>query len=257
MENLIITTIQTDLFWEDTRKNLIQLEDKIRSIGTETNLIVLPEMFSTGFSMNPEKFAEKPFGHTFEWMKKQAGRCQAAVTGSYIVEEDGLYYNRLVWIEPDGRFQVYNKRHLFSLSEEPSHYAPGSRKAIISYRGWKICPLICYDLRFPVWSRNTEDYDLLIYVANWPEKRSHHWRSLLLARAIENQTYTVGVNRVGRDGNEFYHSGDTTILDYSGRILSYDAHIEKITTSELSFQKQQDFRRRFPFLADRDSFNLY
>ena len=159
-------------------------------------------------------------------------------------------------MQPDGTFQSYDKKHLFSLSDEPTHYTAGKERIIINYKGWKICPLICFDLRFPVWSRNTENYDLLIYVANWPEKRAHHWRSLLMARAIENQAYTIGVNRVGIDGNQVYHSGDTSIIDYNGSILAHTAHVENNITIELEYQKQQDFRQKLRFLADRDAFQL-
>ena len=159
-------------------------------------------------------------------------------------------------MQPDGRYYTYDKRHLFSLSEEPKHYTAGQQKLIIQYKGWKICPLICYDLRFPVWSRNLEQYDLLVYVANWPAKRAHHWRSLLMARAIENQTYTIGVNRIGMDKQETYHSGDSSIIDYSGNILLHTADVEGIHTLNLAYDSQQKFRHQFPFLADKDQFEL-
>jgi len=257
MTTLRITTIQTTLFWEDITANLNQLSDKLSALIGLSDIIILPEMFTTGFSMNPAKFAETPDGKTLTWLKQQAKKTNAVITGSYIVKENNHYYNRLVWMQPDGNFQAYNKKHLFSLSEEPKHYTAGQQKLIVNYKGWKICPLICYDLRFPVWSRNIENYDLLIYVANWPEKRAHHWRSLLMARAIENQSYTVGVNRVGHDGNQFYHSGDTSVIDYAGNLLVHTAHVENTTTIELTYQKQQDFRNRFRFLADKDAFELY
>lgn len=256
MYPLKITTLQTNLFWEDLTANLNQLEAKLNALVGLSDIIILPEMFTTGFSMNPEKLAETPDGKTLAWLKQQAKKTAAVITGSYIVKEKNHYYNRLVWMQPDGQFQTYDKKHLFSLSEEPKHYTAGQEKLIVAYKGWKICPLICYDLRFPVWSRNTENYDLLIYVANWPEKRAHHWRSLLMARAIENQTYTVGVNRVGNDGNQFYHSGDTSVIDYAGNILVHTAHLETAITIELNHQKQQDFRNRFRFLADKDAFKL-
>ena len=257
MNALSITTIQTTLFWEDITANLNQLADKLSSLTSLSDIIILPEMFTTGFSMSPAKFAEAPNGKTLTWLKQQAKKTNAVITGSYIVKEKNHYYNRLVWMQPDGKFQTYDKKHLFSLSEEPKHYTAGQQKLIVNYKGWKICPLICYDLRFPVWSRNIENYDLLIYVANWPEKRAHHWRSLLMARAIENQTYTVGVNRVGSDGNQFYHSGDTSVIDYAGNLLVHTAQIENNTTIQLDYQKQQDFRNRFRFLADKDAFKLY
>lgn len=256
MTNLKITAIQTTLFWEDVSANLDCLEKKLAALVDSTDIIILPEMFSTGFSMTPAKFAEAPKGKTLAWLKKQAQKTKAVITGSYIVKEAGNYFNRLVWMQPDGIFQTYDKRHLFSLSEEPKHYTAGEKKLIVEYKGWKICPLICYDLRFPVWSRNVENYDLLIYVANWPEKRAHHWRSLLMARAIENQSYTVGVNRVGNDGNDFYHAGDTSLIDFAGNILLHTAHVEGAHTIELDYQKQQAFRQRFQFLADKDTFEI-
>ena len=256
MNQLKITTLQTNLFWEDIDANLTQLSNKLGTIVGKTDLIILPEMFTTGFSMNPARLAEKQPGKTLTWLKEQARQTKAVITGSYIVQENTQYFNRLVWMQPDGNFQTYDKRHLFSLSAEPQHYTAGQHQLIVEYKGWKICPLICYDLRFPVWSRNVTNYDLLIYVANWPEKRAHHWRSLLMARAIENQTYTIGVNRVGEDGNGFYHAGDTTVIDYAGRLLASTAHVENINTVILTYQQQQIFRNRFRFLADKDKFDL-
>ena len=254
--SLKITTVQTDLVWENIPRNLALFESKINGLKEKQDIIILPEMFTTGFSMNPKKLAEKPNGKTFQWMTKMAKATNAVITGSYILESNEHYFNHLLWMQPDGNHFTYNKRHLFSLSEEPQHYRAGKEKLIINFKGWKICPLICYDLRFPIWSRNVEGYDLLIYVANWPEQRSHHWRSLLIARAIENQVYTIGVNRVGKDGNGIYHSGDTTVLDYSGSLLQHDAHVESISTIELNLQNQQSFRSKFPFLADQDAFKL-
>lgn len=256
MESLVVTTLQTNLHWEDISANLNQLASKLDNLIEATDLIILPEMFTTGFSMNPTKLAETTNGPTLHWLKEQAQRTQAVITGSYIVKENNQYFNRLVWMQPDGNYQTYDKKHLFSLSAEPQHYTAGQQQLIVNYKGWKICPLICYDLRFPVWSRNTVAYDLLIYVANWPEKRAHHWRSLLMARAIENQTYAIGVNRVGNDGNGFYHSGDTSIIDYAGQLLQHTAHVENSNTVVLNYQAQQTFRSKFPFLADRDAFEL-
>ncbi|MEM1122711.1 MAG: amidohydrolase [Bacteroidota bacterium] len=253
---LKVSTIQTKLDWENINQNLSQLTPKVTMLSGCTDLIVLPEMFTTGFSMKPTKLAEQPIGKTLNWLREQAKHTQAAITGSYIIKESNNYYNRLVWMNPDGTFHTYDKKHLFSLSEEPNQYTAGTKKLIVSYKGWKICPLICYDLRFPVWSRNVENYDLLLYVANWPEKRAHHWRSLLMARAIENQTYTVGVNRVGNDGNNAYHSGDTSIIDYAGKILAHTAHVENTTTLALNLEEQQSFRQQFQFLADKDEFTL-
>ncbi len=256
MNNLKITTLQTTLVWENIDANLARLSEKINSLTQVSDIIILPEMFTTGFSMNPAIFAETPNGKTLTWLKEQAAKTTAVITGSYIVKENDHYYNRLVWMQPNGEFQTYDKKHLFSLSAEPDHYTAGKKRLMVIYKGWKICPLICFDLRFPVWSRNTADYDLLIYVANWPEKRAHHWRSLLMGRAIENQVYTIGVNRVGMDGHQLYHSGDTSILDYNGSILMHTAHVENSSTIELDYQKQQDFRAKLPFLADKGAFEL-
>lgn len=256
MNNLKITTIQTDLVWENIEANLAQLTSKLGQLVNSSDIIILPEMFTTGFSMNPAKLAETPNGKTLAWLKEQAQKTKAVITGSYIVQENDHYYNRLVWMQPDGIFQTYDKKHLFSLSAEPKHYTAGKERLIVNYKGWRICPLICFDLRFPVWSRNTQNYDLLIYVANWPEKRAHHWRSLLMARAIENQAYTIGVNRVGTDGNQSDHSGDTSVIDYNGSLLVHTAHVENSSTIELNYQKQQDFRHKLRFLADRDAFEL-
>ncbi len=256
MTNLKVTAIQTNLFWEDISANLKQLEKQLVGLINTSDIIILPEMFSTGFSMTPSKLAEAQKGKTLNWLKKQAQQTEAVITGSYIVKEAGQYFNRLVWMQPDGKFQTYDKKHLFSLSDEPKHYTAGQEKLIVEYKGWKICPLICYDLRFPVWSRNVEHYDLLIYVANWPEKRAHHWRSLLMARAIENQSYTIGVNRIGNDGNDYYHSGDTSLIDFAGNIMLHTAHVAGIHTIELDYQKQQAFRSRFQFLADKATFEL-
>ncbi len=251
-----VSLIQSNLFWENIDKNLNQFEHKIKKLADQTDLVILPEMFSTGFSMRPQKFAEHPDGRTFQWLKQMAISEEVAITGSYIVVENGHFYNRLVWMQPSGIFQSYDKRHLFSLSEEPAHYTAGEKKMIINWKGWKICPLICYDLRFPVWSRNVENYDLLIYVANWPERRAHHWRSLLNARAIENQAYTIGVNRIGDDGNGIYHSGDTSVIDFNGKLLFYTARMESVITLKLDFEKQQNFRKKYPFLADKDAFSF-
>ena len=233
MKNLKITLIQSNLFWEDKQKNLGHFGEKINTLEAQTDLIVLPEMFSTGFSMQPSLLAEPTDGPTIEWMKKQAKSKNAVVTGSVIIVENEKYYNRLFWVQPDGDFQTYDKRHLFTLANEHHYYAAGQSLLYTNLKGWKILPLICYDLRFPVWSRNTEDYDLLIYVANFPEKRAHAWKTLLQARAIENQAYTVGLNRVGYDGNDIYHSGDSCVLDYSGRTLYHQAHLEDVKNARL------------------------
>jgi omega-amidase len=256
MENLKVATIQTTLEWENKKANFDLFDALINPLQDKNiDVIVLPEMFTTGFSMQPEKFAEKEKdSNTLEWLKEKARESNAAICGSFIIKENGNYFNRLYWVQPDGVFFKYDKRHLFSLANEHEHYTAGKEKIIVTWRGWKICTLICYDLRFPVWSRNTENYDLLIYVANWPERRSHHWKSLLVARAIENQSYCIGVNRIGFDGNQIYHSGDSTIVDFEGNILYQKTHEKDVFIASLSLQNQMNFRAKFPFLDDKDIF---
>jgi predicted amidohydrolase len=259
MNDLKITIIQSNLDWENIDKNLEMFSSKINSIVEPTDLIVLPEMFTTGFSMQPEKLADTMDGRTVQWMKKQATNKNCVITGSFICVENGNYYNRLIWMKPDGSFSVYDKRHLFSMANEHKHYTAGNKKMTEEINGWKICPLICYDLRFPVWSRNTnaDKYDVLIYVANWPERRNHPWKTLLLARAIENQCYVVGVNRIGNDGNEIYHSGDSAVINFKGEIISKTpAHDESVETITLQHNDLEEFRTQFPVLNDADGFHL-
>lgn len=269
MNNLKVTTIQAALHWEDKEKNFLMFSEKIDSIPEATDLIVLPEMFTTGFSMKPEKFAEPMSGRTVSWIKNKSSEKNCVITGSFICEEDGKFYNRLIWANPDGSYYTYDKRHLFRMAHEDAHYSAGQNKLIIELKGWKICPLVCYDLRFPVWSRNTPaaqltkdstpayEYDLLIYVANWPEVRSYPWRTLLLARAIENQCYVVGLNRIGDDGNNIYHSGDSAIINAKGAVISHTKpHEESVETVELNYTELQDFRKAFPALLDADSFEI-
>ncbi len=254
---LKITLIQTVIVWEDVEKNLSIYTKKIDKIGESTDIIVLPEMFATGFSMNPQNLAEKPDGPIFSWIKKTAAQKSAAVLGSVIVEENNRYYNRLYWVQPDGHFEKYDKRHLFSLAGEEKHYTCGMSKLIVNYRDWRIRPLICYDLRFPVWSRNQNDYDLLIYIANWPELRNHAWKSLLRARAIENQSYTVGLNRVGKDGNGVEHSGDSVLLDFNGIEMSeLQPFQEIVATFSISLSKLNENKAKFAFWQDADNFEI-
>lgn len=255
-ENLRVTLLQADLAWENKTANLLRFNEKLATIGTSTDLIVLPEMFTTGFSMNAVQMAESTQSATLEHLHRWAAAADAVVTGSFIAEENGKYFNRLVWMRPDGTYQLYDKKHLFTYAEEHLTYTAGTEKLIVELQGWKICPLICYDLRFPVWSRNTEDYDLLIYVANFPARRAEAWKSLLIARAIENQVYTIGVNRVGTDGKDIYYSGDSSLIDFEGKTLYRASHIEDTFTAELSYAEQQSFRSRFAFLNDRDGFTI-
>jgi predicted amidohydrolase len=214
-------------------------------------------MFSTGFSMNPSKLAEEMGGKTMKWMLEQARKFDSVVTGSIIIKEENKNYNRLIWMRPDGTYEFYDKRHLFGLGEEDQHYTAGTKKLFVELNDWKICPVICYDLRFPVWLRNTDqEYDMLLIVANWPERRSLHWRSLIPARAIENQAFVVAVNRVGHDGNEVYHSGDSMCIDPNGKVIYYKPNDEDLYTFSINKDDVTEARAAFPFLKDGDSFKL-
>lgn len=264
MEKLIFTTIQTDLHWENKRANLEMLEKKILSITEKTNIVLLPEMFSTGFSMQPELFAETMEGETINWMKDIAQKKNIILGGSIIAADGENYLNRFIWMQPDGRFGCYDKRHCFALAGEDLHYASGNKRTIASVGGWKINLQICYDLRFPVWSRQqlkadeqnevSPEYDVLVYVANWPERRSHAWKTLLQARAIENQCFVLGVNRVGNDGKNIYHSGDTMVVSPMGEILYHKAHEEHIHTITLEKIILEEVRNNLPFWRDADGF---
>ncbi|HVV07308.1 MAG TPA: nitrilase-related carbon-nitrogen hydrolase [Puia sp.] len=328
MSSLTITLIQPDLYWEDKAANLEHFETLIGGIKEKTQLVILPEMFSTGFSMRPAHLAETMDGPTVAWMKQTAARKKIILTGSLIIEEEGQYYNRLIWMLPNGRYGIYDKRHRFAYAGEDEHYTPGHRRLIASVNGWKVNLLVCYDLRFPVWSRQqmrrppdqnpsspdpasssrsaspdpatgipvlasspldpappsgpqqtpstlppgptlssprpapsstppvTPEYDLLIYVANWPERRSHAWKTLLQARAIENQVYTVGVNRVGNDGNNIYHSGDSMVIDPLGEVLYHAQKEESVFTCTLQREKLEEVRTRLPFWKDADQFSI-
>ncbi|WP_291399430.1 amidohydrolase [Daejeonella sp.] len=257
MSTLKITSFQSYLFWENIDKNLQNLGLRLNSIREKTDLIVLPEMFNTGFSMNPSEFAEEMGGKTMKWMHDQARKFESVITGSLIIKESDKYYNRLIWMRPDGSHEQYDKRHLFGMGEEDKHYTAGTQKLFVELKGWKICPAICYDLRFPVWLRNkNEEYDLLLIVANWPERRSLHWRSLIPARAIENQAFVVAVNRVGHDGNEVFHSGDSMCIDPNGKVVYYKPNDEDLYTFTIHKNDLTETRRNLPFLRDADSFDI-
>jgi len=262
MQDLKLALIQADLFWEDTSKNLAAFDAKIQAVEGGTDLIVLPEMFNTGFSINPENISEEPEGFTFGWMQHKARQKNAAITGSIITLENGHYFNRLYWVFPDGKFQYYDKKHLFRLGKEWQVFSAGSQKTIVEYKGWKICPLICYDLRFPVWSKNRMidgkfEYDLLIYVANWPQIRNYVWKHLLIARALENQAYVVGVNRVGPDGNAILHTGDSMVLNAGGEIQAQaKPFMEEILSAMISKTELENFREKFKFSLDWDDFEF-
>ncbi len=261
MLDLIITLIQSTLYWEDIKANLSMFEEKIWEIGQPTDLIVLPEMFTTGFTMNATQLAEHPNGHTFKWMKQMASQTGATVIGSYIVRDGDYFFNRLLWVEPNGNFDFYNKRHLFTLTGEHEIYQNGNRKIIKLWKGWKICPMICYDLRFPIWSRNKVlngifDYDLLIFVANWPSIRSAAWETLIKARAIENSSYCAGVNIVGKDGRGFSYNGNSAIFDPLDESIILTQADEIIKTTTLSGQHLASYRQKYPFLEDGDGFEI-
>jgi predicted amidohydrolase len=274
MSSLTITIIQPHLVWENKKANLELLTEKIESIKEKTEVVILPEMFSTGFSMQPKLLAEGKDGETVEWMKKIAASKKIIVTGSVIIEDPSTnaqdkpkYYNRLIWMLPNGEFGVYDKRHLFAFADEHKHYSAGNKRLIAQVKGWKINLQVCYDLRFPVWARQNpstnlspggeeqaSEYDLLVYVANWPEKRSTAWKTLLQARAIENQCYVVGVNRVGDDGNNIHYAGDSMIIDPLGEILYHKTNEEDVFTYTLQKEKLNEVRERFPFWKDADPF---
>lgn len=261
MSALSITTIQTNLIWEDKAANLYALEQKINSIQDPTEIVVLPEMFSTGFSMQPSLFAETMEGETLNWMKKVSTQNKIILTGSIIIEEEGKYYNRLIWMLPNGEYGYYDKRHLFAFGQEDKFYNAGNKRLIAQVKGFKINLQVCYDLRFPVWARQQNksggmEYDVLIYIANWPEKRSHAWKTLLCARAIENQCYVVGVNRVGTDGNSIYHSGNSLVIDPLGQVLYHMPDDEDVNTVTISKDYLNEVREKFPFWKDGDGFSL-
>ena len=256
MNNLNLTLIQADLIWEDALGNRKKFDQLFRQIQSPTDLVILPEMFTTGFSMSPQALAEELPGISSEWMTAWAIKLDAAIVGSLIIKEKNKYYNRLLWVMPDGEVLHYDKRHLFSLAGEHHHYTAGRESLIVEYKGWKIMPLVCYDLRFPAWSRNTVNYDLLIYIANFPDRRSFAWNNLLKARAIENQSYTVGLNRVGIDGNDVYYAGDSCVLDYAGNYHLQLPPREIIQSTCLDYKQQKEFRKKFAFLDDRDLFNF-
>ena len=258
VNNLKITIFQAYLFWENVDKNLQNLSLRLSmGIKEKTDLIILPEMFNTGFTMNAEALAEDMNGKTMQWMLKTAEKYDCVVTGSLIIKEKQSYYNRLIWMLPNGEFSYYNKRHLFGLGEEDKNYTSGEDKVIVDLNGWKIRLAICYDLRFPVWLRNqNEEYDILLLIASWPDKRSAHWNALIPARAIENQSYVIGVNRVGHDGKEIYHSGHSQCIDPMGKTIYYKPEDEDLYTFSISYEELVKTRSSFPFLKDADHFTI-
>ncbi len=256
-ETLNIVLFQLGLVWENPVANRAKVDQLLQKVNENTDVVFLPEMFATGFSMNVLKLAEPKDGETVQWMKQRCYENHIALCGSLIIRENGHYFNRLLFVEPSGEIHYYNKRHLFTMGNEKSHFQKGTERLIVQYKGWRICPLICYDLRFPVWSRNRNEYDLLVYSANWPENRKDVWNTLLKARAIENQCYVVGVNRVGIDGEGIEYSGDSQVIDPKGKHLAKSlSDQEEILSMSLSYQEMNDFRLKFPVLSDADEFYL-
>lgn len=257
MSSFKVTIVQTDLAWEDREANLKALSQKIAQISEPTDVIVLPEMFTTGFTMNTKAVAETMDGSAAKWLQEQALATNSSIVGSIIVNENDNYFNRLIWMRPDGTYDHYDKRHLFRMGNEHLTYTAGETKLIVEDHGWQFRPLTCYDLRFPVWSRNQGDYDVLIYIANWPESRREAWKTLLAARAIENQAYVIGVNRIGTDGMGLNYSGDSMVIDPKGEIISQtEPYQESVETIELCLNELDGFREKFPVAQDADEFSI-
>lgn len=258
MSTLKLTLIQPLLHWEDKGANLASLEQKIMNLAEPTEIVILPEMFNTGFSMQPALHAETMEGPTVQWMRRIAMSEKIILTGSLMIQEGDAYYNRLIWMLPNGEYGQYDKRHLFAFAGEDQHYSSGTKRLIASVKGWKINLQICYDLRFPVWARQASigEYDVLVYVANWPEKRSHAWKTLLVARAIENQSFVVGVNRVGLDGNNIAHSGNSMVVGPQGEVMYHCADQEAVFQITLEREELDHTRAQFPFWKDADFFTI-
>ncbi|MBM3411926.1 MAG: amidohydrolase [Bacteroidetes bacterium] len=262
MSTITVSLIQTTLHWEDKAANRQHIEEKIATLTGKTQVVLLPEMFTTGFSMNPSQLAEKMEGESVQWLRSMAVQYRLILAGSLIVEEDGKYFNRLIWMLPTGLFGYYDKRHLFAFAGEDKQYTAGNKRLVTAVNGWRFNLQICYDLRFPVWARqqvsNGEpEYDVLVYVANWPEKRRQAWITLLQARAIENQCYVIGVNRIGEDGKGVYHSGDSMVIDPLGEILFAQKDQEAIHSITLNKERLIELRQALPFLKDGDKFGLF
>lgn len=256
MQNLKVSIFQSDIIWHNPEKNLEKIGLLLEnSINEHSQLLILPEMFTTGFSMNTN-LAEKMNGKTLEFLIKNAQKFNIAISGSIIIEENNQYFNRHFFVFPSGEYQFYDKRHLFRMAKEHEVYTAGNNRVIVDYLGWKIALFTCYDLRFPVWSRNQNDYELALYVANWPQRRIKHWQTLLRARAIENQSFVIGVNRVGTDGNEIIYDGKSAIIDALGETIVELSHNEMHITVELNKTKMLSYREKFPAWQDADNFTV-
>jgi omega-amidase len=251
-----VALVQSALVWENAKENRNRIDSKIKSISDDVDLIVLPEMFTSGFTMNPNKVAEKMKGETVSWLKSIANKRNCAITGSLVIEENNNFYNRLVFVFPTGEIKTYDKRHLFTLAGEDKVYTSGEERLIVNYKGFKICPLICYDLRFPVFARNTVDYDVLIYVANWPQPRINAWDILLKSRSVENMCYTIGVNRIGLDENNLVYTGHSQVVDFLGNYIVMPQQNENVFIVDLDKVTMLETRSKLGFLNDRDAFNL-
>jgi len=256
MRDIKISIVQTSLFWENIDDNLTMLSDMLSAIKIKTDLIVLPEMFTTGFTMNAKSCAESPEGKAVYFLKRWSQKKKSHICGSVVIKENNNYYNRLFVVSPDGIINHYDKRHLFRMAKEHHTYTPGRKKLILKIKGWRIAFFICYDLRFPVWCRNRNDYDAAVFVANWPERRSYHWKNLLLARAIENQSYVIGVNRVGLDGNKINYSGDSAVINPLGEYLSDLKNKHGIFSVSLNYKDLENYRKKFPVHKDADKFKI-
>lgn len=257
MRDLKITLVQRMLHWEDAAANRSQFQEVMAALRGTTDLIVLPEMFTTGFSMRSAELAETMDGATVRWMREQANTLDAALYGSVIIKDGGRCFNRGLFVQPDGQVAVYDKRHLFRFASETDHYSPGRERMIVEWRGWRILLQICFDLRFPVFARNRGDYDAILYVANWPEARRFPWSQLLIARAIENQCFVAGVNRVGMDGKGIHYSGDSVVIDPRGAVLAaVQPSQEEVLTTMLDRAGLEDFRTKFPVALEADDFEL-
>jgi predicted amidohydrolase len=257
MQDLTVSLVQYNIVWENKQQNVDYLEKKLEQVRDKTDIVVLPEMFSTGFSMNVEYLAENFHGPSLRWLKRKAKYLNAVVSGSFIAVENGKYYNRLFWVTPKGVVSSYDKRHLFRMADEHQSYSPGTASMVVKANGWNVSPFICYDLRFPVWSRNIANaFDLMIFVANWPDQRSDHWQTLLKARAIENQAYVVGVNRIGSDANQIRYSGNSLVFDPLGKELGGCGNKEMILSVKLDINVLKNYRSKFPVWQDADKFRL-
>ena len=251
-----VALIQTDIVWENPSENRRVFEGKINALTESVDLIILPEMFTSGFTMSPNLVAETMSGETISWLKEIAKAKNSAITGSLVITENGNFYNRMVFVFPNGEIQYYDKKHLFTLAGEDKVYTSGKDKVIVNYKNWKICLQVCYDLRFPVFSRNTENYDVLIYVASWPKVRTNAWDILLKARAVENLSYTIGVNRIGTDNNDFEYIGHSQIIDELGNFIIEPTENEDVFIANLDKNKMLETRNKLNFLNDRDAFIL-